>query len=428
MYLQIENSRGGGEISSETFSTKGQGGSIDVHANSLVLTDGSRIETATHEESPGRGGNIKIEAGSILVDNSVIAANTEGVADTADAGKVEISARDLTFVNDGGVLTETSGLGEGGDVVITADTLVIDATPVDHEPLYFTGISSQSQPGSSGRSGNITVTARDIRLKNGGKVSSETGGTGSGGRIVMEAKRDLVLADNAAVNARSTGSGEAGNIDLSAGDRILLSTASEVTTEAERASGGNITVSAPFMIDLVDSRVTSSVFGPPGTQGGNITIDPQFLILDGSEILAQAFEGRGGNIQIDADFIIQSAYSRIDASSDRGIDGTVVLSTPETDLQKGLVELPVVFVDAASQIRGSCEARRTTGENNFAQVGRGGLPLNSTGLLPAFYSIDNQDSDASDADGAEALANLSATHGLANLLSTQVMLNCGGHR
>jgi large exoprotein involved in heme utilization and adhesion len=37
------------------------------------------------------------------------------------------------------------------------------------------------------------------------------------------------------------------------------------------------------------------------TTGGNITIDPQYVILNDSQIIANAYEGTGGNIRIIAD-------------------------------------------------------------------------------------------------------------------------------
>jgi len=52
------------------------------------------------------------------------------------------------------------------------------------------------------------------------------------------------------------------------------------------------------MIRLRDSTINTSVAGGAWTVGGNITIDPDFIILQNSKIIANAFEGRGGNIRI----------------------------------------------------------------------------------------------------------------------------------
>ena len=53
----------------------------------------------------------------------------------------------------------------------------------------------------------------------------------------------------------------------------------------------------------------------PQTTGGNITIDPEFVILQNSQIVANAFAGQGGNIQITAEAFLADPDSRVDASS-----------------------------------------------------------------------------------------------------------------
>ncbi len=57
---------------------------------------------------------------------------------------------------------------------------------------------------------------------------------------------------------------------------------------------------APEMVQLINSQVSTSVGGnvgvPGASNGGNIKIDPQFVILQNSQILAQAFAGAGGAI------------------------------------------------------------------------------------------------------------------------------------
>ena len=57
---------------------------------------------------------------------------------------------------------------------------------------------------------------------------------------------------------------------------------------------------------LTDSQITTSVRSGQGS-GGNIAIDSKLIVLDESQILAQAFGGPGGNINITADvFLVNS--------------------------------------------------------------------------------------------------------------------------
>jgi hypothetical protein len=83
--------------------------------------------------------------------------------------------------------------------------------------------------------------------------------------------------------------------------------------------GGNlkgerqITLKLGDFLYLLSSEITTSVKGETGN-GGNITIDPQFVVFNQISIIAQAIEGHGGNITINADDLDRPG----DAESARG--------------------------------------------------------------------------------------------------------------
>ena len=93
--------------------------------------------------------------------------------------------------------------------------------------------------------------------------------------------------------------GDAGTVTVNAGNQFLMNN-STITTESTNAGGGRVEINAAdgFMVQLINSGIKTSVFGGSDTTGGNITIDPQFVMLQNSQILAQAFAGAGGAINI----------------------------------------------------------------------------------------------------------------------------------
>lgn len=161
---------------------------------------------------------------------------------------------------------------------------------------------------------------------------------------------------------------------------------SAVTTLAAQAGGGRIELKVGDMIYLRGSEVSTSVQGGTDTAAGNISIDPRFLILDGSSILAQAAAGRGGNITIVADNLIISPDSVISASSQTGISGIVAVSSPEVDLTSGLQVLPTAYVDPATRLQPSCAARGAEGLSRLERGPRGGLPPSPDGYLMSSYA------------------------------------------
>ena len=119
------------------------------------------------------------------------------------------------------------------------------------------------------------------------------------------------------------------------------------------------------------------------TVGGNITIDPQFVILEGSQIIANAFEGRGGNIQIQAQqaFLADPA-SQVSASSALGINGQVDIQAPVTSISGAVAPLPQSFAQPAELLRTRCVGRLREGAvSRFVVGGRDGVPLEPGSLL-----------------------------------------------
>jgi len=152
-----------------------------------------------------------------------------------------------------------------------------------------------------------------------------------------------------------------------------------------KADGGNIQIHAPYMVKLTDSKITASVGGGPQTTGGNISIDPHYVILKNSQIIANAYEGQGGNIQIVANTFLADPQSIVDASSALGISGTVDIRAPITNVTGVLNPLSADYVSATALLRERCIARIQGGKYSSFVVGsRDGLPIEPGNLMPGF--------------------------------------------
>jgi large exoprotein involved in heme utilization and adhesion len=145
-------------------------------------------------------------------------------------------------------------------------------------------------------------------------------------------------------------------------------------------------LTAPKWVYLHDSEITTSV-GTGDSGGGDITIDPEFVILNNSNILANAYGGPGGNIDIVADYVIISDNSRVDASSELGIDGTVNISNPDQDIAKELAVLPENYLDVTGLISDRCGT--SAGSSSLVSAGPGGLAVDPDGYLPSFGAAGN---------------------------------------
>ena len=183
-----------------------------------------------------------------------------------------------------------------------------------------------------------------------------------------------MLSNGSSISASSTGAGDAGNILINAGQNYT-STDSAVTTQAAQASGGNITVLATDMVQLTNSQLNASVQGSSTTIGGNITIDPQYVILQNSQILAQATQGQGGAIAITTNLLLQDANSVISASSGNpALNGTVTIQSPNAPASGKIQPLGKSPLQATSLLNQRCAALAGGEFSSFTVAGRDSLP------------------------------------------------------
>ncbi|MCK4961188.1 MAG: filamentous hemagglutinin N-terminal domain-containing protein [Anaerolineales bacterium] len=388
----------------------GQGGDVTVTATDSIsisgrITEGnemyqSAIISSTYGD--GNGGTISISTPSLTIDDGALAAETALGAESG--GDILVEVGDLTISNGGLISSVAFGSGQGGNVTVTAaDSISILGRNIDGLP---SGIISGA---NSGAGGDITLEAPEIELSDGVIISTESFGVGNAGDISITASdtfhsnnssvttaaeqaeggdinittREMQLLNGTIVSAESSGAGNAGNIHLAATDSFLMRD-SAVTTEAKQADGGNIKVSAEYMVYLIDSEITASVGGGPETVGGNINIDPEYVILKNSKIIANAYEGMGGNISIVADVFLADPDSIVDASSALGIDGQVNIRAPVKEITGTFAPLPKDFLSALALLREPCMARIQGGKySSFVVGGRDGLPLEPGGLLPS---------------------------------------------
>ena len=308
------------------------------------------------------------------------------VGDAGDAGALTLSTP-LLVVSGGVVDSTTVGDGNAGAVVVQVGELQLTGGGQIRSFSggfdEFTGelVVGRGAAGSVSIEATGSVTASGVSPT--GRPSgllAETRGAGAGGNVSVLAS-NLLLEDGASISSSSLGTGLAGDVRVVLSDSLTMRGAS-IETEAVTSDGGNIAISLPGLMDLIDSRITTSVQSGEGG-GGNITIArPEFVVLQRSQIIANAFGGPGGNIDIVAGQLIADPFSVIEASSELGIDGNVTIDAPNPDVGSNLVVLPETFLDAARLLQPNCGAARA-GLSSLVEVGRGGLPADPDGYLPS---------------------------------------------
>jgi filamentous hemagglutinin family protein len=376
--------KGQGFISTETFGP-GKAGNLTLHANNLTVANGGQLISSTFF-STGQGGDLTIVLKDTLslsgqshdtfgqITPSGLSVRSTGAG---SAGQISISSRAMEISNGARIDSTTSSGGFGGTIMLAStDSVAITSSA---------SVSAGST--GAGNAGNITITAGGNFESNGGKVST-TATQAQGGDINITAGQDIRLTNNASVSASSTGPGNAGNITAIAGDDFIMQNSS-ITTQATQASGGNIKIGAADQIVIRNSLISASVMGGSGS-GGNISIDPNAVILQNSRILAQAIQGNGGNISIITPFFLADQASVISASSQFGLNGTVTIQNPTSNLSGSLGTLATKPRQAQSLLTQRCAALANGQASSFVVAGREQLPADPGGWLTsplAFASL-----------------------------------------
>ncbi len=389
--IHIAGSRSG--IISET-GGRGDAGRLTIKSRQITLEDESLISADT--AGTGRAGNIQIEVDRLTIQGGAQLRSRSGIEvpsrsdseekgaffpGTGASGTIQLTAKQLILDTGGQITIATASDGSGGDMTIHAETLSLkggaqissdSGIRVDGRDELFVG---------TGRGGTITILVTDTLDIEGTEsgVVANTLGAGRGGDISLHARR-VQLRKQASIEARSNSTGNAGGIRIAATESFV-STNATVTTEASQADGGDIAVSSQSITRLRNSQITTTVGGGEGS-GGNITITPEVIVLENSQIIAKAVEGRGGRIDINADALVRDFTSEVSASSELGIDGVVTIQAL-TNLSESLSPLPQRFAVASAIFRETCQPRLRTGHvSSLVERGRDGVALHPDGVLP----------------------------------------------
>ncbi|MBD2492889.1 S-layer family protein [Nostoc sp. FACHB-280] len=408
-----------------------QAGNITIEAARIRTTNGGVISSDILNivnrklTATGRTGNISIRA----TESFEIAGGTptlrSGVTTSVQpsgagqGGNIAIETGQLRLSNGGAIRSTLAGNGTAGNIIIQAKDVAVSDPVIEPLSQLVSGINTSVGKNIVGSGGTINLTADNLKVFNGGQITSSTQGQGNAGSINLQVKNidvqgvsqplrngqilpssitassttnfaagsvniksDTVRVQNhAQITVSNTGTGDAGNLNLNA-RQIVLNNGASLRSEVNGGGQGNIQLQAKDVLLLrYGSKISANASG--NSTGGNININAPIIVgLEDSDIIANAVQGRGGNILITTQGIIGLEYrsqltpeNDITASSQFGVNGTVAVNNVGVDPNSGLVELPANVTDQSQQIANTCDGNQGS---SFVATGRGGIPQNPT--------------------------------------------------
>ncbi len=410
----------GSSISSET-QGQGNASNIQIDAAELVVQDQALISAETSATGNGGEINITVERLTLGGGGQISAAATPKAAPSAQSGNVIINANQINLSGEAtGLLAETQGPATAGSIALNSHPNSSTLTVTFQE-----GAVISSSTSGSGAGGTVTATAPEaITLSGDGRLSAQTTGSGAAGNVFIQTDQ-LTVQENAVISAEATGEGGiAGSVDINA-QQLTVESGADVTVSSPQGEAGNLTVTADIILldngglnaeagagqgaaialqDLAlllmrnGGQISAEAFRD--ANGGNILINaPDGFIVaiadQDNDIIAKAFEGQGGNIDIivrnifglvERPAIANNGTNDIDASSEFGLDGNVIIQSPDVEPDQGIVELAGGLAVPAP--RQSCQAN-SGASSQFFNIGRGGLSQSPDQPLTGEHFLDD---------------------------------------
>ena len=382
----------------------GDGGLISIMGKKISFINGAVI--GSESQGRGKGGEVQIIAQELDFWGYDAQKNMSSIYTTAqsqyndagDAGNINISSNIIRLRDQSGIIANTEGPGNAGQILVTAS--FVDLSDDSSISSASTGVQNL------GNGGEIKMTVFSDIIMNHSAISTSSFGDGHAGNISIVAD-GVYLSNQSEILSESKASingGTAGKITIVAGDIIDISN-SFISTEAVNTSetlvnlnqdkdNGRLFICSQNILQLSNSTITSSVLGGLGN-GGDIDIDPEVVLMNHSQIIANAYEGNGGNIHIIANHFIQSADSVVKASSTYGFDGDIYIEAPDSTVSSDLVTLPTNYLDASQWLRTPCSLRTSKDISRLVVSGREAVPttVDDLYLSPALQFLADDASD-----------------------------------
>ncbi|YAF99528.1 MAG: filamentous hemagglutinin N-terminal domain-containing protein (plasmid) [Nodularia sp. CChRGM 3473] len=346
------------------------GGDVILEGGTLK-TAGGRIELGSIAE-PGLVNLSPTDKGWTLNYNRIqnfgdIQLSQQAAVDASGKGSGDIQIQGRKISLTGGSQIESSTLGEetGGTLLVTGIESV-DLSGVSPEGI-ITGLGAQVYPEASGTGGDLTIKTGELTVRNGAQVTLYNLGAGSGGNLAVSANLvelngaspDGFLLSGLYTSALPGATGDSGDLTIKTG-RLLVKDGAQISSGSLGAgSGGDLTVLSRNSVEVTgissinNTRFPSAIgtvaFLGGTSNGGNLTLETQKLIIQDGALISTATlgQGAGGTLSIKANSVELSNPS---LPNFRGLSGLSSRSRGDGKAGNLVVEAELLSVQDGSRI------------------------------------------------------------------------------
>jgi filamentous hemagglutinin family protein len=358
------------------FGDGARAGDITIETGRLQITNGAWLQSIITFGNQAKTGNITVRASDV----DVIGYNPFGNPATGafpasaittlvafgnqnESGNIHIEAQKVRMISGGRISADLLGstfpgfefttTGSSGDIEIKAsESIEIAGVTPDG---FTAGVVSSIQPAANGIGGNITIDTQQLKISQGGSISSATAGNGIAGTININASQvqvsdpfiDSISKTLSGISASvgETGSGQGGNIILNA-DSLRVFNGGQITSSTlGNGNAGNVHLrvnnlevegtSPPF---ADGNRLKSSITAASTTSAnaGSVTLTANTLTLrnQGEMTVSNTGGGSTGDLQINTNRLQLDRGGSLRAEVTAGTQGNIDLKVNDILLMR----------------------------------------------------------------------------------------------
>lgn len=338
-----------------------KGGNINISARNLQVDRGGIIGYRNFSDQNAGNINVEIEDTihlrgfsplNIAAFTAII--STGGTTGTGQIANISIKAEKMTLFDGAQISTVTRNGFQGGSLDINIEESVVISGVVP-ELETATTLSTGNTSGT-GQGGKFFLSAPEIKIKDGARITSFSLGNGDSGTLQIQASESIELSRNSTSQNFLTGisssvdltspeiqaafalpsipSGNAGNLIIQTPQLIIQEGASIAVQNKGRGDAGNLQIRAEVI------ELNSGIISAESSQGrgGSIFIESERIqIVNNSQItgIAQGFQP-AGNISLKSPFISLNE-SQIIATTESGNGGNIVLESNDLRFSSSIV-------------------------------------------------------------------------------------------
>lgn len=349
----------GGEVILEGGNLTAPGGRIEL----LSVADNSKVSLRlTSQGWVFESENVKNFQNIQVFEQTAIPSNVD--ASGEGGGSIVVNGNRISVTGGSNILNKTLGSDSGGDLTVNAK---------DSVELIGSGTPLTTGTESVGNAGELTITTKNLIIRNGAQVVTYSSGLGSSGRLTVNASESIELIGGfsfilpkinstryipSAILSVAFAAGNAGEITINTA-RLNIQGGAKISTDSPglylllsneylpaKGKGGNLTVNALDSIELAGAEknglTVSGLFTSTNSSGdaGNLKINTNRLIVrDQAKVnVSSQFDpeilnfsnnasnlGSAGNLEVRANYIILDNQGKLVAETDDSKGGNINL-------------------------------------------------------------------------------------------------------